>query len=121
MKHYTEEHEWIELQGDLAIIGITQHAAEELGDITFVELPEVGAEFGKGDVLLVIESVKAAADVYCPAAGCVVEVNQALEDRPELINESPEAKAWLCKLSGVAAGDLDGMMTAEQYQAFLSA
>lgn len=120
MKYYTEEHEWIELKGDTATVGISEHAAEELGDITFVELPEVGTDFSQGDVLLVIESVKAAADVYAPADGTVSKVNTQLEDRPELINDGPEKEGWLCKLSGVSSDDLDGLMTTDQYQEFLN-
>jgi glycine cleavage system H protein len=118
MKRYTEEHEWVEMRGDLALVGISAHAAEELGDITFVELPELELTVRQGDVLCAIESVKAASDVYCPVGGTVAEVNTALEEKPELVNESPEADAWLCKLRGVEAAQLDALMTPEQYREY---
>jgi glycine cleavage system H protein len=119
MTRYTKEHEWIRLDGATATVGITEHAAHELGDITFVELPAVGAAFSAGDVLLVIESVKAAADVYMPVTGTVAAVNETLEDKPELINESPEQDGWLCQLSGVNAADLESLMTHDQYVALV--
>lgn len=120
MKYYTKEHEWIELNGDVATVGISVHAADELGDITFVELPETDASFAKGDVFSVVESVKAASDIYSPVTGSVSEVNEELEDSPELVNESAEEKGWICKFSGVSESDLSGYMTAEQYKAFLA-
>ncbi len=119
MKHYTKEHEWIELDGDVATVGISVHAAEELGDITYVELPEVEADFVKGDVFSVVESVKAASDIYAPVKGQISAVNEELEDSPELVNESAEEKGWICKFSGVSSADLEGYMSSEQYQAFL--
>jgi len=119
MVRYTKEHEWVDLAGSEATVGITEHAAHELGDITFIELPAVGANFAAGSVLLVIESVKAAADVYCPAAGTVSAVNDELDSKPELVNESPEKNGWLCKLSGVKAADVEGLMTRDQYLAFV--
>jgi glycine cleavage system H protein len=119
MKRYSKEHEWIELDGTNATIGITAHAAEELGDITFVELPAVGEAFAQNAVLLVIESVKAAADVYCPVAGTVAAINEELNDHPERINESPEADGWLCRLSGVNAAQFNALMTLDQYLAFI--
>ena len=120
MKYFTKEHEWVELAGDVATLGISIHAAEELGDITFVELPEEGASFSKGETISVVESVKAASDIYSPVNGTVSAVNEELEDSPEIVNESAEEKGWICKISGVDAADLEGYMSAEQYKAFLA-
>jgi glycine cleavage system H protein len=119
MKRYTDEHEWVEVRDDLAWVGISAYAAEELGDITFVELPELDTKVEKGDVLSAIESVKAASDVYSPATGVVAEANGTLEEHPELVNESPEDQAWVCKLSGVNAEELEELMTPEQYQEYI--
>ncbi|MCH2208863.1 MAG: glycine cleavage system protein GcvH [Lentisphaerales bacterium] len=120
MKYFTKEHEWLELAGDVATIGISKHAADELGDITFVELPEEDASFSKGDVFSVVESVKAASDIYSPVNGTISAINEELEDSPELVNEDAEGKGWICKMSGVSEADLEGFMTAEQYSAFLA-
>jgi glycine cleavage system H protein len=118
MKYFTKDHEWVSLEGDTATIGISVHAAEELGDITFVELPEIGTTFSKGDVISVVESVKAASDIYSPLAGTVSEVNEELDDEPEIVNEDAEGKGWICKLSGVNADDLKVALTAAEYQEF---
>ena len=120
MKRYTEEHEWIEIQNSLAVIGITGHAAKELGDITFVELPEIGAEFSQGDGLSVVESVKAASDVYSPASGTICEVNTKLDEQPELINSSPESDGWICKMKNFNEDEVNGLMTDEEYADFIS-
>lgn len=120
MKRYTEEHEWVDLRGDVAIVGITAHAARELGDITFVELPELNAQFAQGDVISVVESVKAASDVYSPVSGTVCDVNAALENSPEQLNISPEDKAWICKLKNVKKDEIDGLMLEEDYIDFIS-
>jgi glycine cleavage system H protein len=119
MKYFTEQHEWVDVDGDTATIGISEHAAAELGDITFIELPEMGAALDKGEALGVIESVKAAADIYSPVAGIVSAVNEALEDEPELVNNSAEVDGWICKLEGVDASGVDALMTTEAYTAFL--
>jgi glycine cleavage system H protein len=118
MKRYTEEHEWVVVTGDLAVVGITAFAAEELGDITYVELPAVGKTVKKGESLCVIESVKAASDVFSPVSGAVAEVNGDLENDPGIVNASPEEKGWICKMSGVSQAEVDKLMTAEQYAAF---
>ena len=117
---YTEEHEWIRLEGDVAIVGITEHAAEQLGDLVFVELPEVGAEVSKEDEVVVIESVKAASDILAPLDGRIVEVNDVIVEDPSLVNSDPMGKGWFFKLSSISEGDLDSMMTKEQYDAFIS-
>ena len=98
MKYYSEDHEWIEVKGRVAVVGISEHAAEELGDITYVELPMEGDDVIVGDAICVVESVKAAADVYAPISGTIAAVNDALEDHPELINQSPESDGWIYKL-----------------------
>ena len=118
MKKYTQDHEWIEVNGDTATVGISEHAACELGDITWVELPETGSSHTQGDVLCSIESVKAASDIYAPISGTVCEVNESLEEAPEQVNEGAESKGWICKLSGIDASQLDGLMDEAAYKAF---
>ncbi len=115
MKRYSKEHEWVELDGDVATMGITGFAAAELGDITYVEVPAQGKAVKANDVLCVVESVKAASDVYSPVSGTVTEVNAALEDEPGLVNQEPEGKGWFCKIKGVAKAEFDALMTAEAY------
>lgn len=119
MKYYTKEHEWLEIDGNTATVGISVHAADELGDITYVELPENGAEYCVGEVFSVVESVKAASDIYSPINGTVTAVNEELEDSPELVNEDAEGKGWICKFD---AADIDtsSFMTADQYSEFLA-
>lgn len=120
MKRFTEQHEWVKLEGGVAVIGITDHAAKELGDITFIELPEVGTALSGGDAIGVVESVKAAADVYCPVSGTVCEVNESLEDAPEVVNESPEGDGWICKLEGVSEADVEALMSEDEYNEFIN-
>lgn len=119
MKRFTKEHEWIELDGDVATVGITAHAQEQLGDITFVELPEVSRTVAAGDAFAVVESVKAASDVYAPVAGDVVEVNGALDEKPELVNEAAEGEGWFAKIRPSDPSVLDGLMDREAYESFL--
>ena len=116
--YFTEDHEWISVDGDTGTVGITKYAAEQLGDVVFVEVPEAGASFGKGDDLAVVESVKAASDVYAPVAGEVTEGNGDLADAPETVNEDPEGKGWFCKIKLSDKGDLDGLMDADAYKTF---
>lgn len=113
---YTKTHEWVSLEDGVATIGITDFAQSQLSDLTFVELPEVGAEFSAGDEAAVVESVKAAADVYAPVAGEVVEVNSELEDSPELINKDAFGGGWLYKLKVVDESDVDSLLDAESYE-----
>ena len=108
-------HEWITVDGETGTIGITTYAAEQLGDVVFVEVPETGASFGKGDDMAVVESVKAASDVYAPVAGEITEGNEALADAPETVNEDPEGKGWFCKLKLSDKAELDGLMDAAAY------
>ncbi len=116
---FTSEHEWIRVDGDVGTVGITDHAQHALGDIVFVELPAIGRTVTKGGEASVVESVKAASDVYSPVGGEVVEVNQALVDQPALINESPEDGAWFFKLRVADRGQLDGLMDRAAYDAFV--
>ena len=114
---YTESHEWLRVEDDgLVTVGITDHAQELLGDLVFVELPETDAEFSAGDECCVVESVKAASDVYMPISGEIVEVNEALADEPEIINNSPYDNGWLFKIKP-SGDDLHELMDAEGYQA----
>jgi glycine cleavage system H protein len=114
---YTESHEWLRIEDDdLITVGITDHAQALLGDLVFVELPEVGSEFVSGDECCVVESVKAASDVYMPISGEIVEVNEALIDKPEIINNSPYDNGWLFKMRA-SADELDDLMDADTYQA----
>ena len=116
--HYTEEHEWIRVEGDSATVGITDFAQGQLGDIVFVELPEAGRQVSKGGEAAVVESVKAASDVYAPITGEVTEANQALSDDPSLVNSDPEGEGWFFRLRLSDASELDGLMDAEAYRAF---
>jgi len=119
MKRFSDDHQWVQYEPGRATVGISAYAADELGEITFVELPEVGFVVGQGDVLCIVESVKAASDVYAPVGGTVVEVNQALETQPGLVSESPESRGWICRLEEVVESDLESLMTDAQYEAFL--
>ena len=116
---YTKDHEWIRLDGDVATVGITEHAQSQLGDIVYVELPEIGRAVEKGGEAAVVESVKAASDVYAPASGAVVAVNDALGSAPGAINEEAEGKGWFFRLKLSAPEQLDELMSAEQYKEFL--
>jgi glycine cleavage system H protein len=116
---YTRDHEWIRLDGDLATVGITDYAQEQLGDIVFVELPEIGRKLDKGAEAAVVESVKAASEIFAPAAGEVVEVNGALADVPGSVNEDPEGAGWFMKLKLADKASVDGLMDAAAYKAYL--
>jgi glycine cleavage system H protein len=116
---YSKDHEWVRVDGDVATCGISDHAQEQLGDVVFVELPEVGKTVKQGDAFAVVESVKAASDVYAPLSGEVVEANGALEGTPELVNSGAEGEGWFCKLRLSDAGELDGLMDAAAYQKFV--
>ena len=115
---YTKEHEWIGEEDGLYVVGITDHAQDQLGDITYVELPAIGKELDAGAEAATVESVKAASDIYAPVAGKVAAVNDALEAAPELVNQEPFGAGWFFKLDGVNAGDLDGLMDAAAYKEF---
>ena len=117
---YTRDHEWVRLEGDLAVVGISKYAQEQLGDIVFVELPEIGKKLGKGDEAAVVESVKAASEVYAPASGEVVAVNDALAYAPATVNEDAEGKGWFLKLKLADPAELEKLMTAHQYKEFVA-
>ena len=120
MKTYTEEHEWITLEEGVATVGISAHAAHELGDITFIELPEVDTNVKQGDSIGTIESVKAASDIYSPVGGRISAVNTDIEDSPEIVNDSPEEKGWLCKLDGVNEDEMQALMNDAEYEEFIT-
>jgi glycine cleavage system H protein len=114
--HYTKEHEWVRVEGDTATVGITNHAQEQLGDIVFAEVPEAGKQLSKGQDAAVVESVKAASDVYAPVSGEVTEGNPAIADDPAIINREPEGEGWFFKLRLSDAGELDGLMDEAAYR-----
>ena len=115
---YSKEHEWIKLDGDTAVIGITQHATEMLGDIVFVELPEIGSSIAKDGNAGVVESTKAASDIYTPVSGEIIENNQAIVDDPAKVNNDPENEAWFFKLKITDKSEMDSLMNKEEYEKF---
>jgi glycine cleavage system H protein len=115
---YTREHEWVLLENDTALVGITDYAQQHLGDVVFVELPEIGTELKKGEAFCVVESVKAASDVYAPLSGEVLDINEELEDQPEILNQSPYEKGWIVKIRVVASTEYDDLMKVEDYEKF---
>ena len=117
---YTAEHEWVLVEGNLAVIGITDFAQDSLGDVVFVELPEIGSKVTNGKAFGVVESVKAVSDVYAPVSGTVEEINEALPDAPEILNTSPYGDGWMIKIRMSDPGELDGLMDAAAYQAHLA-
>jgi glycine cleavage system H protein len=116
---YTKDHEYIRVEGDAGIVGITDYAQSQLGDVVFVELPSVGKTVKKGDEAAVVESVKAASEIYAPVSGEVVEVNSDLEASPGTVNEDPAGRGWFMKIRITDQGELDGLLTEEQYQDFV--
>ena len=118
--YFTGEHEWIKVEGDIATIGISDHAQQALGDIVFAEVPEQGRALNKGDEAAVVESVKAASDVYAPIAGEVIEGNAALADDPSLINRDPEGEGWFFKMTLADPSELEGLMDGEAYREWVA-
>ena len=118
---YTEDHEWIRIDGDIATIGITDHAQNELGDIVYVDINTVGDELGKGEVFGSVEAVKTVSDLFIPVAGSVLEVNEELDGEPELVNTDPYGRGWMVKISLSSPGDEVGLMSAEEYEKFIGA
>tara|TARA_B110000114_G_scaffold1209_1_gene1165 strand:- start:426 stop:803 length:378 start_codon:yes stop_codon:yes gene_type:complete len=116
---YTKDHEWLKIEGNLVTIGVTQFAQEQLGDVVFIELPEVGGELIAGDEAAVIESVKAAGEIAVPIDGVVVAVNEALVDQPDLLNSAPETEGWIFQLTPSDDVEISNFMDAEQYQQFI--
>jgi glycine cleavage system H protein len=119
-RYFTKEHEWIEVEGDIGTVGISDYAQSQLGDITFVELPAVGAVFKSGDAVAVVDSVKAASDVYVPVAGTVTEINTVLEDQPELVNTDPDTGGWLFRIKLADLAQLSGLMDEAAYKAYIA-
>ncbi len=118
-RYYSQDHEWVDVDGDAATIGITDYAQGQLGDIVFVEVPAAGRAVKKGDDAAVVESVKAASDVYAPVSGTVIEGNAALEGSPDLVNSAPESEGWFFRLTLSDKSELDGLMDAAAYQSFV--
>ena len=116
---FTKDHEWVELDGDVATVGVTAHAAEQLGDVVFVEVPEPGRQVKAGDAFAVVESVKAASDVYAPVSGEVIEANAALGDAPETVNAAPEAAGWFARLKLANPAEVEALMVRHAYEAYL--
>ena len=118
--HFTEDHEWVRVEGDTATIGITQYAAEQLGDVVFVELPDVGKDVAKGSEAAVVESVKAAGEINAPVSGTVSEVNGVLEGAPQTVNEAPEGDGWIVKMTVTDTGELASLMDEAAYKEFVA-
>lgn len=118
--YFTEEHEWLRVEGDIATVGITNYAQEQLGDLVFVDLPAIGTSVEQGDDVVVVESVKAASDVYAPASGEVLEVNEALANEPALVNSDAEAAGWLYKMKLSKPAELDKLLDLASYTAQIS-
>jgi glycine cleavage system H protein len=116
---YGKEHEWIRVEGDEGVVGITDYAQEQLSDVVYVELPEVGDTFAQDEIFAVVESVKAASDVYLPVGGEVLEINEVLEDSPELVNQDPYGEAWFVRMTVADVAELDGLMDAEAYKTYV--
>ena len=118
---YTKEHEWVKVQGDTALVGITDHAQHELGDVVFVEMPAVGKEVKQEKEFGVVESVKTVSNLYSPLSGKVKEVNKTLEAKPETINSDPYGEGWIIKVEGISGSELDNLLSAEQYKELIEA
>jgi glycine cleavage system H protein len=120
MLKFTDEHEWLKIEGNVATVGITEYAAGELGDLVFVELPAVGATFNKGDAAATVESVKAASEIYAPVKGEIVEINPAIVDDASIVNSSPEDGGWFFKIKLADTADADGLLDRAAYEALIS-
>ena len=118
---YTKEHEWVHVEGEIGTVGITDHAQSELGDIVFIELPKPGAKINKGETFGSVESVKAVSDIYSPVSGEVTEVNETLSSNPEKLNEDPHGNAWLAKVKLSAPAEINGLLSAADYESYISA
>lgn len=119
-RYFTEEHEWVEIEGKIATVGITEYAQQQLGDVVFVDVPAEGKSFDKGDEAAVVESVKAASDVYSPVSGTIVEGNEVLADEPGLVNSDPEGDGWFFKLELTDTAELDSLMDEAAYKKFVA-
>ena len=119
--HYTKQHEWVRLSGDIGVVGITDYAQKELGDIVYVDLPRVGTKTEQGKVMGSVESVKAVSDIYAPVTGEVTEINDALATAPEELNESPHGDGWLVKIRLSVPGEIQGLLSASDYEKYVAA
>ena len=117
---YDQEHEWIRVEGDEGVVGISDYAQDQLSDVVYVELPEVGDTFERREIFATVESVKAASDVYIPVSGEILEINEALEDEPELVNQDPYGRAWFVRIAIAEPSQLDELMDAAAYEAFVA-
>ncbi|MGA2878538.1 MAG: glycine cleavage system protein GcvH [Bryobacteraceae bacterium] len=118
--HYTKQHEWVRLAGDIGVIGITDYAQQELGDVVYVDLPRVGTKVERGKTMGSVESVKAVSDIYSPVSGEVIEINDALATAPEKLNESPHGDGWLVKIRLSAADEIQGLLSASDYEKYVA-
>lgn len=118
-RRYSKDHEWVRVEGDMAVVGISDHAQHALGDITYVDLPKVGKAVKQFTEMAAVESAKAASDIFAPLSGAVAEVNAALENAPETINRDPYGDGWLCKIKGINATELNNLLSAQQYRELL--
>jgi len=118
-KRFTQDHEWVELSGDIATIGISDFAQDQLGDIVSIEFPEINSKFKQKDAMAIVDSVKASSDIYCPMDGTIIEVNEKLEEHPELINKSPYDEGWILKLKVSNIVQFENLMTQQQYEKFV--
>jgi len=117
--HYTKDHEWVRIEGDIAVVGITDYAQDSLGDIVFVELPQLGTEINIHDILGTVESVKAVSEIYSPISGAVDQINETLNTEPAIINKDPYGEGWIAKLTLKDVSELNQLMNADQYEAFV--
>lgn len=118
-KRFTQDHEWVELSGDTAIVGISNFAQDQLGDIVSIEFPEINSKFKQKETMAIVDSVKASSDIYCPMDGTIIEINEKLEDHPELINKSPYDEGWILKLRVSNISQFENLMTQQQYEKFV--
>ena len=118
-RRFTQDHEWVELSGDTAIVGISNFAQDQLGDIVSIEFPEINSKFKQKETMAIVDSVKASSDIYCPMDGTIIEINEKLEDHPELINKSPYDEGWILKLRVSNISQFENLMTQQQYEKFV--
>jgi glycine cleavage system H protein len=119
--HYSKDHEWVRVEGDTAVVGITDHAQEQLGDVVYVELPKAGEEFAAHESFGSVESVKAVSEIFTPVSGKVSEVNGSLNDEPEKVNQDPYGEGWMLKIKMSSSGEVDSLLTAAEYEDFTKA
>ncbi|MFW5996411.1 MAG: glycine cleavage system protein GcvH [Lentisphaeria bacterium] len=119
MRRFSEDHTWADIEGNAAVVGITTYAADEIGEINFVEAPDINTVVTQGEPLCVVESSKAASDIFAPLSGTVTQINEKLAANPDLLNTAPETEGWICRIEGFDKQDVDNMMTEEEYEGFV--